>query len=246
VLVGEKTFGKGLVQTTRPLSYNASLKVTTAKYYIPSGRCIQAMDYAHRKDDGTVLKFADSLKVEFKTKGGRKVFDGGGLDPDIETSNELLTPLAEALLNSGLIFDFASHYCTTHPTQPVLKSFKLTDQEYDGFVNWVKEQKFRYTSDLEMEARELIASARKEKFYPQIETELNHLKSKIESNKANEFYRLKGELSLLLEEQIAFHYQLTEGLAEISIDRDIEMMEAKRVLTDLQHYKTILSPTEWH
>src|SRR5690349_19939491 len=125
VLVGERTFGKGLVQATRPLSYNSQLKVTTAKYYIPSGRCIQAMDYTHRKEDGTVLRVADSLKLEFKTKNGRKVFDGGGLDPDIEVRNDLLGPVAEALVNSGLTFEYASRYVAENPTQPDLKSFKL-------------------------------------------------------------------------------------------------------------------------
>ena len=120
VLIGKKTFGKGLVQTTRQLAYNSQLKVTTAKYYIPSGRCIQALDYTHRKEDGTVERVADSLKSEFKTKNGRKVFDGGGLDPDISMEDEYLGTVTAALINSGLVFDFASKYCAENPTTPNL------------------------------------------------------------------------------------------------------------------------------
>jgi carboxyl-terminal processing protease len=245
VLIGEKTFGKGLVQTTRPLSYNAQLKVTTAKYHIPSGRCIQALDYTHRKDDGTVEKFADSLKVEFKTRSGRKVYDGGGLDPDIEIENELLGPVAEALTNAGMIFEYASKYCAEHP-QPELRSFKLSDKEYGDFTQWVKEQKFQYVTALERNARELTEAARKEKFYPELEAELNNLKHKIELNKANDLQRFKAEIASMLEEQIAFHYGLGQGQAEVTISRDREIQEGKKVLNDQQAYKKILAPQEWH
>lgn len=246
VLVGEKTFGKGLVQTTRPLSYNAQLKVTTAKYYIPSGRCIQALDYAHRKEDGTVEKFADSLKMEFKTKNGRKVFNGAGLDPDVEIQNDLLGPVAEALANSGLIFEYASEFCAANPTQPDLKTFKLTDAQYQQFADWVKAQKFQYTTQLERSTKELVDAARKEKFYPELEAELNSLRNKIEANKSHDLLRFKAEIADMLEEQIAFHYALTQGQAEVSIARDREIQEAKKVLNDPLLYKKTLEPQEWH
>jgi carboxyl-terminal processing protease len=245
ILIGEKTFGKGLVQTTRPLSYNAQLKVTTAKYYIPSGRCIQALDYAHRKDDGTVQKFADSLKVEFKTKNGRKVFDGGGLDPDINVSNDILGQLEEVLINSGLTFEFASKYCAENP-QPDLKSFKLSDKDYQTFLNWIKEQKFQYTTALERSAKDLIEAAQKEKFYPELEKELNSLKNKIEAGKTNDLIRFRPEISQVLEEQIAFHYGLSQGEAEISITHDREIQEARKALIDPVVYQKILSPQQWH
>jgi carboxyl-terminal processing protease len=246
VLVGEKTFGKGLVQTTRPLSYNAQLKVTTAKYHIPSGRCIQALDYTHRKDDGTVEKFADSLKAEFKTKSGRKVYDGAGLDPDILIDGELMGPVAEALTNAGLIFEYASKFCSENPVEPDLKSFKLSDKNYLDFAAWVKEQKFHYTTALERSTRELAEAARREKFYPELENELNSLRSKIESNKANDLIRFKPEIAAILEEQIAFHYGLGQGQAEVSVARDREIQEAKKILNDPVAYKKILSPQEWH
>ncbi|HEY0654514.1 MAG TPA: S41 family peptidase [Chryseosolibacter sp.] len=242
LLIGEKTFGKGLVQTTRPLSYNAQLKVTTAKYYIPSGRCIQAMDYTHRKDDGSVAKIADSLKVEFKTKSGRKVFDGGGLDPDIEIQGDILGAVEELLINNGLIFEYASKFCAENEPQPDLNTFRLTDSQYQSFVDWVKAQKFQYTTQLERNTRDLIEAAKKEKFYPELEKDLNNLKARIEANKSNDLLRFKKEIVWLLEEQIAFHYQLTEGAARISLSRDPEVQEAKKVLSDLSNYKKHLAP----
>ncbi|HEY0744985.1 MAG TPA: S41 family peptidase [Chryseosolibacter sp.] len=242
ILVGEKTFGKGLVQTTRPLSYNAQLKVTTAKYYIPSGRCIQALDYTHRKDDGTVDKFADSLKVAFKTKSGRKVFDGGGLDPDVEIHGDILGPVEELLINNGLLFEYASKYCAEHEAQPDLNNFKLSDQEYLAFVAWVKGQKFQYTTQLERNTRDLIEAAKKEKFYSEVEKDLQNLKAKIESNKSNDLMRFKKEIVWLLEEQIAFHYALSEGAARISLSRDPEVLESKKLLNDPISYKKYLAP----
>lgn len=246
VLVGDKTFGKGLVQTTRPLSYNAQLKVTTAKYHIPSGRCIQALDYTHRKDDGTVERFADSLKAEFKTRSGRKVYDGAGLDPDVLVEDELMSPVAEALTNAGLIFEYASKFCSDHPVEPDLKSFKLTDQDYLAFAAWVKDQKFYYTTALERSIKELTEAARREKFYNEMETELSSLRTKLEANKANDLIRFKSEIAAMLEEQIAFHYGLGQGQAEVSIGRDREIQEAKKILNDPAAYKKLLSPQEWH
>jgi carboxyl-terminal processing protease len=242
ILVGEKTFGKGLVQTTRPLSYNAQLKVTTAKYYIPSGRCIQALDYAHRKDDGSVDKFADSLKAEFKTRSGRKVFDGGGLDPDVEIHGDILGPVEELLINNGLLFEYASKYCADREVQPNLETFRLSDSDYNTFVDWVKAQKFQYTTQLERTTRDLIEAAKKEKFYPDMERELNSLKAKIESNKSNDLVRFKKEITWLLEEQIAFHYAMSEGAAKISLSRDPEVLESKRILSDPTSYKKYLAP----
>jgi carboxyl-terminal processing protease len=242
VLVGQKTFGKGLVQTTRQLAYNAQLKVTTAKYYIPSGRCIQALDYEHRKSDGTVNKFPDSLKREFKTAGGRKVFDGAGLDPDAETVAPTYTSAIVELVGSGLVFDYASKYCGEHPIPTSLKGFRLSDEEYQKFTVWVKEQKFSYSSDLELKADELIASAKKEKYFDELQSPLKDLKNRIESNKTSAWTRFKPELSKILEEEIAFHYQLAKGQVEISLDRDLEIIEAKKILSDPVAYKKLLSP----
>ena len=206
VLIGKKTFGKGLVQTTRQLAYNSQLKVTTAKYYIPSGRCIQAVDYTHRKEDGTVERVADSLKSEFKTKNGRIVFDGGGLDPDINTEDEYIGTATGALVTSGLVFDFASKYSTENSTPPNLSTFELSDADYDKFLNFLKEQKFSYSTAIERNAKLLIDAAKQERYYPELEGQLNGLKSKIEAVKASDLSRFKNEIKDILEEQIAFHY----------------------------------------
>jgi carboxyl-terminal processing protease len=243
ILIGEKTFGKGLVQTTRSLAYNAQLKVTTAKYYIPSGRCIQALDYTHRKDDGTVLKIADSLKSEFKTKSGRKVYDGGGLDPDIKVDDNLLAAVTYELMNAGLTFEFASKYCSEHPNQPDLKSFKLSDNDYKEFLNWISQQKFSYVSTLEKTSKDLIEAAKKDRNYAEIEAQLNTLNSQIETFKTNDYISYKDEISAILEEQIAFHYNLAEGQAEISTNRDKEIQEAKKILSNIDMYHKKLSPS---
>jgi carboxyl-terminal processing protease len=241
VLIGQKTFGKGLVQTTRQLAYNAQLKITTAKYYIPSGRCIQALDYEHRKSDGTVNKFPDSLKREFKTAGGRKVFDGAGLDPDVEVSASTYTSAISELVVSGLVFDYATKYCGEHPVPTSLNGFRLSDEEYTKFTTWVKEQKFSYSSDLELKTEELVASAKKEKYFDELQSSLKDLKNKIEVNKNSAWTRFKPELSKIVEEEIAFHYQLAKGQVEVSLDRDLEILEAKKILSDPQLYKKFLS-----
>lgn len=240
VLIGKKTFGKGLVQTTRPLAYNSQLKVTTAKYYIPSGRCIQALDYTHRKDDGTVERIADSLKSEFKTKRGRKVYDGGGLDPDIDVEYEPVGTITSSLISSGLVFEFASRYCAENPTVPDLKSFHLTDKDYEKFTNLTKENKFTYSTPLERNTRQLIETAKKEKYYSEMEAQLNALKNKIDASKSTDMIRFKTEIIQILEEQIAFHYSQNEGQAEVSLPRDKAVLEARKILNNDAAYKKIL------
>ena len=243
ILIGQKTFGKGLVQTTRQLAYNAQLKVTTAKYYIPSGRCIQALDYSHRKKDGTVEKFADSLKVEFKTKGNRKVFDGGGLDPDIAIPGEFLGSVSEELVTNGFIFEYASLYCGEHPEVPAtMRNFKLSDAEYAKFLAWLKDRSFRYSTDLEKQTDLLIETAKIERHYDELQNQLTALKSKIDQNHASDFTRFKNEISMILEGEIAFHYRLASGHAEISLDREPEIIQAQKILSDNAAYRKLLSP----
>ncbi|MEJ7643459.1 MAG: S41 family peptidase [Chryseolinea sp.] len=242
VLIGNRTFGKGLVQTTRPLSYNSQLKITTAKYYIPSGRCIQALDYAHRNEDGSVDRVADSLKTGFKTKNGREVFDGGGLDPDVMIKEEYLGTVTEALTNSGLVFEYASKFCAANPAIPDLHTFKLTDENYDQFLSFLKEQKFSYSTVLEREAKELIESAKQERYFNDLDPVLKSLRTKIEEAKNADLLRFKSEIRHALESQIAFHYGLTEGMALISLDRDKAIVEARKVLHDNSAYRSILTP----
>lgn len=242
VLVGKKTFGKGLVQTTRELPFGAELKVTVAKYYIPSGRCIQALDYAHRNADGSVSKFADSLRSEFHTRGGRKVFDGNGIDPDVTVEDAYLGTLATALIQGGLIFEYASKYCGEHPVKPDLRTFRLSDTEYAKFTEWMKRQKFTYQTGVETTARELTQAAKQERYFSELESDLNELQKRIETNKATELVKSKKEITQVLEQQIAFHYALAEGEAEVSLPRDKTVGETIKILSDANRYKAILAP----
>ena len=241
VLMGQRTFGKGLVQTTRPLAYNSQLKVTTAKYYIPSGRCIQALDYSHRKEDGTVERFADSVKNEYKTKGGRKVFDGGGLDPDISVGDEYVGTITAALINTGLVFEFASRYCAEHPVKPDLKSFRLSDKDFENFLSYAKSQKFSYTSALEDDLSKLVDVAKKERYYDQLSRELKELESSVQASKSNDLTSYKAEIINILQEQIGFHYDLYEGQAEVTLKHDKSIIEATKVLNDSLRYNKLLS-----
>lgn len=242
LLIGQKTFGKGLVQITRPLAYNAQLKVTTAKYYIPSGRCIQALDYSHRRNDGSVEKFADSLKVAFKTSNGRAVFDGGGLDPDILVANESLGTAVIELVRSGLVFDFATKYCNQHAAPTSYQDFHLTDQDYEHFEAWVKQHSFKYTTDLEKQAENLVAAAKNERYYAELQNNLISLQAKIAQNHSTFLTRFRTEIQQILEEEIAFHFGLNQGKSEISLMRDKEIAEAKKILSDSEAYKKLLMP----
>jgi carboxyl-terminal processing protease len=242
VLVGGKTFGKGLVQTTRPLSYNAQLKVTTAKYYIPSGRCIQALDYTHRKADGTVVKIADSLKAEFKTKNGRIVYDGGGLDPDIKIPDDYTGTITSELVDSGLIFEYASKFCGENSKPDDLRGFGLSEKQYDSFIKWLNTQNFTYTTILERNTQQLIETAKNERLYADLEIYLDGLRSKIDANKSSDYIRFKNEIKALLEEQIAFHYHLETGRAQVSLPRDQDIIAAKKVLKDTAAYDRLIHP----
>ena len=243
LLVGQRTFGKGLVQTTRQLAYDAQLKITTAKYYIPSGRCIQALDYAHRHSDGSVTKFADSLKREFKTKAGRKVYDGAGLAPDLESRAETVSSLTMELVASGLIFDYASKYCGEHKgALKSMKSFKLSDAEYEQFISWVKSQQFVYSSELETKIASVVTSAKNEKYFDQLQPSLNELKNQIALAHSNDFVYYKPELIKVIDQEIAFHYQLVPGQIEVSMETDAEILAAKKLLADPVHFKQLLSP----
>ena len=240
VLVGQKTFGKGLVQATRPLTYNSQLKVTTAKYYIPSGRCIQAIDYSHRNDDGSVGKVPDSLKVAFKTRNGRTVYDGGGVDPDITVKLEYLSPIAVSLVSKGLIFDYATDYYYTHPSISSSRDFKLTDAEYAAFVEWLKDKDYDYTTRVEHSIDELIKVAKKEKYYDDIDDQIKSLRQNVEHNKDSDLQKFKVDIKQILEEEISSRYYLRKGVVETSFSSDESIKAAVDVLKDADRYHQIL------
>jgi carboxyl-terminal processing protease len=240
VLVGTNTFGKGLVQSTRPLSYNTQLKVTTARYYTPSGRCIQALDYAHRNDDGTVVRVADSLKTEFRTRNGRRVYDGGGLDPDVPVKAEVLAAATTELIMRGMIFDFASRYCADHTPPVDLANWRLPPADYDKFTSYINGEKFTYSTGIEQEVKQMKDIAIREK-YQDLMPVLDQLTDKIEQTKSNDLVRLRDEIKAEVESQIAFHYGLNEGHALNAIGRDAAIEEAGKLFRDPASYNQILA-----
>ena len=240
VLIGQRTYGKGLVQTTRELSFNTKLKITTAKYYIPSGRCIQAIDYSHRNPDGSVGKIPDSLKTAFKTKAGRVVYDGGGVLPDVVIEAQTPTPIALSLTNKGLIFDYAVKYRHEHASIKPAREFRLTDAEYADFLKWLADKEYDYTTQVEKDLGTLEASAKKEKYFDQIQDQLKSLKTKMSHSKDADLNTFKPELKVLLEQEIAGHYYLQKGIKEASFATDPEMKAALDLFKDMGRYGTIL------
>ncbi|ADB39913.1 S41 family peptidase [Spirosoma linguale] len=240
VLIGQRTYGKGLVQTTRELSFNTKLKITTAKYYIPSGRCIQAIDYSHRNADGSVGKIPDSLKTAFKTKAGRVVYDGGGVLPDIVVEAQTPSPVALSLTNKGLIFDYAVKYRHEHASIKPAREFRLTDAEYTEFAKWLGDKEYDYTTQVEKDLGTLEASAKKEKYFDQIQDQLKSLKTKMSHSKDADLNTFKPELKTLLEQEIAGHYYLQKGIKEASFATDPEMKAALDLFKDMNRYGTIL------
>ncbi|MFC0185482.1 S41 family peptidase [Pseudarcicella hirudinis] len=240
VLIGQRSFGKGLVQITRDLSYNTKLKVTTAKYYIPSGRCIQAIDYSHRNPDGSAGKLPDSLKKAFKTKSGRIVYDGGGVSPDIEVEKQPAPMVAVALSNKNVLFEYANKYHFEHPTIKPAKEFTLSDADYQDFTKWAVSQEYDYTTQVERDLASLEASARKEKYFDNVSEQLNALKTKISHTKESDLLKFKEEIKTLLEQEIVVHYYLQKGTREQSFAKDPEIQEALKLFRDMNRYKTIL------
>lgn len=240
IIIGEKSFGKGLVQIPRPLSYNSQLKVTTAKYYTPSGRCIQALDYSNRNADGSVGKVADSLKKQFKTVNKRIVYDGGGVDPDIEVDKERLAPVAYALAGKGLIFEYATKFYYENQSLDI-EDFRLSGSQYADFKKWMSNKEFSYSTKVESDLKRLTANAESEKYYTSVKDQIKALESTIERSKQNDLDNFKSQIVRLLEQEITTRYQLEKGAIESSFDSDKDILRAIAVLGNPQEYRAILS-----
>jgi carboxyl-terminal processing protease len=242
VIIGQRSYGKGLVQQTRQLSYNCQLKVTVAKYFIPSGRCIQALDYTHRDEEGKVHRVADSLITAFKTKNGRTVFDGLGISPDIHVQAEKMSNIALSLLNKNLIFDYATHYKNTHNAiaDDGLK-FNLTDADYDEFVRFLSDKDYDYETKSEKTLDDLKLTAEKEKYFDDVKSEYDALRLKIKHNKKDDLNKNKTEIKSLLEEEIASRYYYQRGRIMSSLKQDPEVTEALKLLSTPIRYKEILT-----
>ena len=243
VVVGERTFGKGLVQATRPLSYNSQLKVTTAKYYIPSGRCIQEIDYAHRSEDGTLGKFPDSLRTAFKTTAGRTVYDGGGVAPDVEVNDREIADITRILLQKSYLFDYATRYRAEHPTIVPARQFKLSDVDYQKFVTYLQGKNISYSTDAEKALTDLSKKVKEEKHYDDVKLELEAIRKKVTVNKANDLQRFKPEIKELLEQEIVSRYYFEKGRTEAGFDDDPNIIAAVAVLNDPNRYAALLKPS---
>lgn len=242
VIVGEKSFGKGLVQVSRPLSYNSQLKVTTAKYYTPTGRCIQVLDYSHRREDGSVISVPDSLKREFKTFNGRIVYDGGGIDPDVKLVPTEAHAITQKLYQDGFIFDYATLYAFNHSTIAQPRNFSLSNEEYQQFTAWMKGKNYTYTSYLDLQLKELNVEAEQEKYYNELKPQLDLIKTKIEENKKTELTLYKDQIKKVLEEDIIGRYYLEKGSVEAGFKYDHELKKAMDVLLNQAQYTKILKP----
>jgi len=240
IIIGQKTFGKGLVQQTRQLSYNAQLKVTTAKYYIPSGRCIQALDYTHRNEDGSVGKVPDSLISDFKTKNGRIVYDGGGIAPDIKLEAHKHSNLTSILRYKLLIFDYATKYRREHPAILPPKEFEITDEEYNEFIVFLNDKDYDYSTNTEKKLKELKETAEKEKYFEDVTEEYEALKMKIIHNKEEDLEKFKDEIKRFIKSEIASRYYFRKGRIEASLTTDHEIQKAIEVLSDSVSYASVL------
>lgn len=240
VIMGQRTYGKGLVQNIIPLAYNAQMKVTVSKYYIPSGRCIQAIDYSHRDDNGRALRVPDSLKTAFKTKGGRTVYDGFGIEPDVFIEPEYASTLAITIITKFLAFDFASEFVKQNPIIPSAKDFKITDEIYNKFLDFIKDKDYSYSTVTEKMLKEMEDMSKKEKYSEEIEKSIDALKGKIESDKKNDLIKFKEEIKDILLSEIVVRYYYQKGRIESLLQNDVEVEKAVNLLSNPQEYNKIL------
>lgn len=243
VIVGQRSYGKGLVQITRPLSYNTELKVTTAKYYIPSGRCIQARDFSHPNEDGSVGIIPDSLISEFKTKNGRIVKDGGGITPDIEIEPDPLSQISSELYLRNYIFDYATRFYWSHPDIKSPGQFKFTDQDYADFRTFLLNRKFDYKTVTEESLNELITNAKKEKYYNIHKDLFNELEKDVMHNLDQDLGTFRKEITDLLEDEIVSRYFYEGGAIQWTIPKDEQVLKAREILNNSAEYNSILHGT---
>lgn len=240
VVVGQRSYGKGLVQQTYNLSYNTLLKVTIAKYFTPSGRCIQALDYTHRSKDGNVAKVADSLIKEFKTKGGRSVFDGSGVYPDVYTDPLYFSEVTMSLLSNYLVFDYAGRYFREHASIQPAKEFRLSDEDYNRFSAFVKDKKYTYTDRSEMKLEELRKALEADKHFDKLKSDYDAMKAEMDENKRNDLVNHRDEIRQVLEEEITSRYYYEKGRTEAGLKSDSDLKKAIEVLNNRPLYTSIL------
>ncbi len=241
IIVGTRTFGKGLVQATRPLNYNSSLKLTTSKYYIPSGRCIQALDYTHKNEDGSVGHIPDSLISAYKTRNQRTVYDGAGIMPDVKVEQEMYSKLTAQLIIDSKIFDYANEYANKRTSiDASAKEFALTDEEYADFKEYVKSHEFTYKSNTNEEFKEFLEAAKGEKYDLVAMEEIKALEEKIKPNLDKDLEVFEDEIRDLLNYEIVNRFYYKKGAIAYSLKDDLGVKKAIEILEDKETYKGML------
>ena len=220
VLLGQKSFGKGLVQTTLPLSFNTQIKITTAKYYIPSGRCIQAIDYAKSREDGSAGTVPDSLRKAFKTANGRVVLDGAGIEPDEKVKVGSYAPISYTLVAGNHVFDFATQYFYKHAKLSSPSTFQVTEEVYADFKKFLVGKEYDYTTYTEKSVQDMEKYLAKEPYFETVKEQLEQIKSKVNHSKENDLDTHKKEIKKILSEEIVSRYYFQEGMIEASLQGD--------------------------
>ncbi|MEN8156414.1 MAG: S41 family peptidase [Bacteroidota bacterium] len=241
VIVGQRTFGKGLVQTSRPLKYNAQLKVTTAKYYIPSGRCIQALDYSNRNEDGSVGAVPDSLISEYETDNGRLVYDGGGIQPDFEVIPEMLSEITLQLYGQLMFFDYATIFRSEHEAIGPAATFTISDENYNSFKSFVESKEFDFKTASEKALNELVSVAKREKYYDLSAEEFSNLEEKLSHNNLQDLETFEKEIRQILTEEIINRYHYLGGRILAQIQEDVQLEKATSILNEPGAVKEILA-----
>lgn len=241
VIVGQRSFGKGLVQQTKSLSYNSKLKITVAKYYTPSGRCIQKLDYANKDENGNAVEIPDSLITEYKTKNGRPVYDGDGIRPDIEIELEKGSPILGSLLANNLIFEYATHFRNTHDTIVDAGSFQFQDAYYNDFQNWLKDKEYDYTTRTEKLLEKLEEATKKERYYEHLDDEFKNFKSEIAHNKQEDLITFSDQISEVVGNEVVSRYFYQKGRIAYNLQYDRELDSALSVLNNPVRYNEILT-----
>jgi len=238
VLIGQRSYGKGLVQQTRKLSYNAQLKLTVAKYYIPSGRCIQALDYSNRNDDGSIGKVPDSLMTSFNTRNGREVKDGGGILPDIRIETEKYGMIISSLFKERLFFDYATEYRFLNDS--ISDSMIFSDAEFIQFKNYISDKEYTYKTETEKKLEQLKTKAQEEEYFLAISDIYDLLEKKIQENKNDDLEKSKDNIKEILTGEIMSRYYYQKGRIKAGLNFDIEVKEAIEILRDKKRYNQIL------
>ncbi len=240
VIIGSRSYGKGLVQNIVELTYNSQMKVTVSKYFIPSGRCIQAIDYSHRDENGRAIKVPDSLKTAFRTKHGRTVYDGFGIEPDVEVEPDFISNISMALIQKSLIFDYATKFYYEHPSIESPAKFKITDEIYRDFKAFVSTREYEYSTNTEKALKLLRDAAKDEKYLDAINAEITDLEKKLQSDKSVDLDKNRDEISQLIEAEILTRYYYEKGRTEGMLKYDKTLAKAIEVLSDKSQYKKIL------